>query len=91
MRDASPGPRRRVPLCVRHLLSLKAADPRAWDRAELSALERADGLIAELDEAFGKGTWARRHEARGPEMTEWRRAVVFLDGGVFRGCPPGET
>jgi len=91
LRDASPGPRRRVPLCVRHLLSLKAADPRAWDRAELSALERADGLIAELDEAFGKGTWARRHEARGPEMTEWRRAVVFLDGGVFRGCPPGET
>ena len=51
----------------------------------------AGAPIAELDEAFGKGTWARRHEARGPEMTAWRRAAAFLDGGVFRSCPPGET
>ena len=38
-------------------------------------------------EAFSKNTWARRHEARGPEMTAWRRAAAFLDGGVFCGCP----
>jgi hypothetical protein len=31
------------------------------------AVERADLLIAELNEAFSKGTWARRHETRGPE------------------------
>jgi hypothetical protein len=51
-------------------------------------LERAETLIAELNEAFGKNTWARRHEAKGPEMTAWRRAAAFLDGTVFCGCPP---
>jgi hypothetical protein len=55
------------------------------------AVERADMLIAELDEAFSKNTWAHRHETRGPEMTAWRRAAAFLDGGVFCGCPPRET
>jgi len=45
-------------------------------------------LIAELNEAFGKSTWARRHEIRDPEMSAWRRAAAFLDGNVFCGCPP---
>jgi hypothetical protein len=30
-------------------------------------------LIAELNQAFSKNTWARRHETKGPE-TAWRRA-----------------
>jgi hypothetical protein len=48
-------------------------------------------LIAALNEAFSKNTWARRRETRGPEMTAWRRAAAFLDGSVFGGCPPRET
>jgi hypothetical protein len=51
-------------------------------------VERAEMLIAELNEAFGKDTWARRHETRGPEMTAWRRAAAFLDGNVFCGYAP---
>jgi len=47
-------------------------------------------LIAELTEAFRKNTWAYRHEARGPEMTAWRRAAAFLDGSVFCGSGPRE-
>ncbi len=54
-------------------------------------MEHADMLIAELTEAFSKNTWAHRYETRGPEMTAWRRAAAFLDGGVFCGCPPRET
>ena len=77
-------------LCVRHLLSLRAVDRRVAEATARAAAERASTLIAELNEAFGKGTWARRHEARGPEMTAWRRAAAFLDGGVFCGCPPHE-
>jgi hypothetical protein len=48
-------------------------------------------LIAELNEAFSKNTWARRHETPGPEMIAWRRAAAFLDGNVFGGCPPRGT
>jgi hypothetical protein len=75
-------------LCVRHLLGLRAADPWAGQLAARGAVERAGTLVAELNEAFGKNTWARRGEARGAEMTAWRRAAVFLDGDVFCGCPP---
>jgi hypothetical protein len=71
-----------VPLCVRHLLILSTLDP--W--AGPGGVERAETLAAELDEAFGKNTWAHRLDARGPEMTAWRRAVAFLDGGVSCGC-----
>jgi hypothetical protein len=78
-------------LCVRHLLGLRALDRGAGQVAALGGVERADMLVAELNEAFGKGTWARSHEARGPEMTAWRRAAAFLDGGVFCGCPPQDT
>jgi hypothetical protein len=86
---ATPGvPNPPFPLCVRHLLHLKAADPWAAQVTAPDAIDRADRLATELDAAFSKGTWAHRHEARGPEMTAWRRAAAFLDGGVFCGSPP---
>jgi hypothetical protein len=90
VRGSQPARGGLVPLCVRHLLSLRALDRRAAVAAARGAVERAGTLIAELNEAFGKGTWARRHETRGPEMTAWRRAAAFLDGGVFCGSPPQE-
>jgi hypothetical protein len=88
LRAAAGAPGRHVPLCVRHLLHLKAADPWAAQVIAPGAVDRAGQFAAELDAAFSKGTWAHRHEARGPEMTAWRRAAVFLDGGVFCGSPP---
>jgi hypothetical protein len=88
LRAAHPAPCRQAPLCVRHLLGLRTLDPWASHVTAPGMLERAEMLIAELNEAFGKNTWARRHEARGPEMTAWRRAAAFLDGTVFCGCPP---
>jgi hypothetical protein len=90
-RVAHPAPGRRAPLCVRHLLGLRALDPWAGQVTAGDAAEHANVLIAELDEAFSKNTWAHRHETRGPEMTAWRRAAAFLDGGVCCGCPPRET
>jgi hypothetical protein len=91
LRASAPGSDGQAPLCVRHLLSLRALDPRAGQVRAGAAVERAELLIAELNEAFSKNTWARRHEARGPEMTAWRRAAAFLDGGVFCGCPARDT
>jgi hypothetical protein len=91
LRASHPVAGRQAPLCVRHLLGLRALDPRAGHVTAGGAVERAELLIAELNEAFSKSTWARRHEARGPEMTAWRRAAAFLDGGVFCGCPPRDT
>jgi hypothetical protein len=91
LRAAHPAPNRRLPLCVRHLLGLIAADPWAGHVAAPGAIERADMLIAELDTAFSKGTWMHRHEATGPEMTAWLRAGAFLDAGLFCGCPPRGT
>jgi hypothetical protein len=89
---ASPAASHRwTPLCVRHLLGLRAADPWAGHATARGAVAHADVLIAELNEAFSKNTWARRHEARGPEMTAWRRAAAFLDGSVFCGCPPHDA
>jgi hypothetical protein len=76
------------PWCVRHVLALRAADPTAGAAAAVPAAEHAGALLEELTEAFRKGTWAFRHESRGTEMTAWRRAAAFLDGGVFGGCPP---
>ena len=72
-------------------LGLRALDPWAGHVTAGGALEHADMLIAELNEAFSKNTWAHRHGPWGPEMTVWRRAAAFLDGAVFRGCPPRET
>jgi hypothetical protein len=91
LRAEQPVPDSNLPLCVRHLLGLKAVDVRGGRLAEPGAIARADLLIAELDKAFDNATWAHRHEAKGPEMTAWRRAVAFLDGGVFCGSPPIRT
>jgi hypothetical protein len=77
------------PLCARHVLALRAADPAAGTAAAAVAAAHAGTLIEELTEAFRKGTWAFRHESRGAEMTAWRRAAAFLDGGALGGCPPG--
>ncbi len=76
-------------LCVRHVLSLPKFDARAGEVAVRAAAGRADLLVAELEEAFRKRTWAHRHEARGDEMTAWRRAAAFTDGRVYGGGPPG--
>jgi hypothetical protein len=91
LRASHPVTDRQAPLCVRHLLGLRAFDPWAGHVTAGGALERAEMLIAELNEAFSKNTWAHRHETRGPEMTAWRRAAAFLDGSVFCGCTPRET
>jgi hypothetical protein len=91
LRASHPVPDHQAPLCVRHLLNLRAIDPRAGQLTARGAVASAEMLIAELNEAFSKNTWARRHEARGPEMTAWRRAAAFLDGGVFCGCPARDT
>ncbi len=88
LRASHPVAYRQAPLCVRHLLGLRAVDPWAGHVTAAGAVERAEMLIAELNEAFGKDTWARRHETRGPEMTAWRRAAAFLDGNVFCGYAP---
>jgi hypothetical protein len=91
LRGSPPARGRLAPLCVRHLLGLRVVDRKAGQATARGAVERAGTLIAELNEAFGKGTWARRHETRGPEMTAWRQAAAFLNGGVFCGCPPQES
>ncbi len=54
-----------------------------------AAISRTDLLVAELEEAFRKRTWAHRHQPRGPEMTAWQRAAAFIDGRVYGGGPPG--
>lgn len=88
LRAPRPSPGRSAPLCARHVLALRAADPPAGRAAARGAAARAEGLIAELSDAFRKSTWANRQEAHGREMTAWRRAAAFLDGGVFGGGPP---
>ena len=90
LRAVPPGHDYQVTLCVRHVLSLRAADPRAWQVIAGRAVDHADLLIAELSEAFRKSTWAHRVEARGTETTAWRRAATFLDGSVFCGSAPPE-
>ncbi len=90
LRAAPQGHDRQVTLCVRHLLTLRGADSWAGQVTAHAAVRHADMLIAELTEAFRKNTWAYRHEARGPEMTAWRRAAAFLDGSVFCGSGPRE-
>jgi hypothetical protein len=86
--QAAPAHGGAPPLCVRHVLAVRAADPAAGTAPAAAAAEHAGELIGELAEAFRKGTWTFRHESRGTEMTAWRRAAAFLDGDVFGGCPP---
>ena len=68
--------------CLRHVLLLRKVDLRAGEVAVRAAAGRADLLVAELEQAFRKRTWAHRHEARGNEITAWRRAAAFADGAV---------
>jgi len=91
LRAAQPAPGGPVPLCVRHLLRLRAADPWAGRLTAHSAVVHAEALVAELSEAFRKNTWAYRNESSGAERTAWRRAAVFLNGEVFCGCLPRTT
>jgi hypothetical protein len=91
LRTLAPELHWRAPVCVRHLLSLRAVDPWAWRMTAPGAVEHADALIADLNEAFRANLRAHRHEARGPELMAWRRAAAFLDGDVFCGRPPCET
>ena len=91
LRASQPTPDGPVSLCVRHLLSLRAADPWAGQVTAHRTVDHADTLVAELNEAFRKNTWAYRHENSGAEMTAWRRAAAFLDGEVLCGCPPRAT
>jgi len=72
------------------VLALRASDPAGGQVAAAAAARRADVLIEELADAFRTGTWASRHESRGPGMTAWRSAVAFLDGAVFGGGPPDQ-
>jgi hypothetical protein len=88
LRTSRANPGRSAPLCVRHLLALRAVDPPAARVVVRGAVGRAEMLIGELGEAFRKGMWAHRDECRGQEMSAWRRAAAFLDGGVFCGCLP---
>jgi hypothetical protein len=91
LRASHPIPAGQAPLCVRHLLGRRVLDPWAGHVTARGAVGHAEMLIAELNEAFSKNTWAHRHETKGPEMTAWRRAAAFLDGSVFCGGPPRDT
>jgi hypothetical protein len=72
-------------LCVRHHLTLRAADLPAARKLSPGAVERASWLATELAEAFDRAAWAHSHGARAPESTAWRQAASFLDGSVFGG------
>jgi hypothetical protein len=72
-------------LCVRHVLALRPVRSPARQLAAALAAQRAGALIAELAEAFRNRTWDHRHQPTGTEMTAWRRAAAFLDGGVCGG------
>jgi hypothetical protein len=75
-------------VCLRHVLSLSPQDPRRAAAARMAA-RRTESVLRELDEAFGKRAWDRRHEPRGAEMTAWRRAAALIDGRVYGGGPAG--
>ena len=84
-------PRAREWLCVRHRLGLGEAGQRQrGDAVQLhAAAGRAAGLAAELADAFEYTARARSRGAHAPVSTAWKRAAVFIDGGVFGGMPPG--
>lgn len=75
-------------LCVRHVLSLRTADPRAARVITDTTIDLADSLLAELAAAFGNCASGQRDAHLGVESTAWRRAAAFLDGNVFCGSPP---
>lgn len=87
LRAAGGRPQVSLPVCVRHASDLRAADASAGWLAVWALSAYAGQLLTELDDAFRKATWAHRRDVRGPEMSAWRRAAVFLDGSVLGGCP----
>jgi hypothetical protein len=70
-------------------MRLRAEDPQSAADAIRMAMCSAQSLVSELEDAFSKRTWARRHDAQGPEMTAWRRAAALVDGRVYGGGTPG--
>jgi len=83
----APADRRAPRLCLRHVFSLRRSNPRGADSAVRTGADVAAAVLQDLEDAFGKRTWARRHETRGPEMTAWLRAAALIDGRVFGGGP----
>jgi rubrerythrin len=81
-----PDPADAQRLCAHHVLSVQGSG----QLAGRIAAAQARSLTAELAEAFGKNTWVRRHEPKGPETTAWLRAAIFLDGRAFGGGPPSD-
>jgi hypothetical protein len=78
---ATPGPP--PELCLRHVMALRRRDPRSAEAAVRSAARRTQAVLAELEEAFRKRSWAHRNEPRGREMTAWQRAAALVDGRVY--------
>jgi hypothetical protein len=74
-------------LCLWHVISLRRRDPGGTRAAVRAAADATAELLADLDEAFGKRVWSRRHEPRGREMTAWLHAASLIDGRVFGGGP----
>lgn len=72
-------------VCVRHLLKLRSADPRAARHLAPDAIMLAGQLAAELAGAFDRTARAHSKGAPAPESTAWRRAAAFLDGSAFSG------
>ena len=70
-------------LCLHHVIALRGRDARGAEAAVRSAAGRTQALLAELEEAFRKRSWAHRHEPRGREMTAWQRAAALVDGRVY--------
>jgi hypothetical protein len=75
-------------LCLHHVMALRRHDPSGAQAAVRSAADRTQALLAELEEAFRKRSWAHRHEPRGREMTAWQRAATLVDGRVYDAGPP---
>jgi hypothetical protein len=82
VRAMRAAPDRPPQMCLRHVIALRDRDPRGADPFVRSAIRGTQALLAELEEAFRKRSWAHRDEPRGREMTAWRRAAALLDGRI---------
>lgn len=85
--DAPTAPDRELP-CVRHLIILRTANPRAGIVGTPAAVRGAGELADELAAAFDRMAKERSNHRDVPASDAWRRAAAFLDGAVFGGCPP---
>ncbi len=72
-------------LCVRH--ALRIPEGRATDMTHRHVDARLSLLSWEVEETARKYAWAYRHEASGPEIDAWIRAMGQIDGRVFEGAP----